>query len=107
MSARRLQVSSDRTIERKRQEIRAKDEATSEEQVNRIMRAEMTWMDWLRHEYVKYWYVLGAVALDVFLGLGLVDAVGIIAVILLLVALMAAEVYGYFWIWPRSYPNDE
>lgn len=65
------------------------------------------------HDYAKYWYVLGAIALDVFLLLGLAqschvnDALGIAALLLLLVALTAVEIVGFFRFWPRSMRPDE
>lgn len=113
MSALLRQGSSSRTIERKRQEIRAEDDKLSEEQVTRIMRANMTWWDWFVHDYARYWYFLGAIALDVFLSLGSVDAFhlddarGIVLVIMLLVVLLVVEVKIFFRIWPRDYPAEE
>jgi len=77
------------------------------------MRAEMTWWDWFLHDYARYWYVLGAITLDVFLGLGLVDAfhlvnaLGILIAIAVLVMVIVAEIEGFFWLWPRDIPTED
>ena len=113
MCALQLRGSSNRTIERKKQEIRAQDETLTEDQVTRIMRAKMTWWDWFLHDYARYWYALGTVALDVFVGLWLaesfhlVDALGILIIVATLVILLAVEIKGYFWIWPKDVPIED
>lgn len=78
----------------------------SEEEITRVMRAKMPWWDWFVHDYARYWYVLGAISLDVFLGLSLVqtfnmtDAPGLVSVIAVLVAVSAVEVSGFLRLWP-------
>lgn len=115
MCARLLQRSSSKAIQRKREDIReqAGDEDLSEEQVTRILRAKMSWWDWFVYDYARYWYVIGALALDVFLGIGLVDAyspadaLGILLLIAVLVVLATTEVLGFFRLWPRMMRFEE
>jgi len=115
MCARRLQRSSSRALQRKRDEIReqTEDQNLSEEEITRIMRAKMPWWDWFVHDYARYWYVLGAIALDAFLGLWLVqaqnltDSLGIVFVMAVLVAIVAVEVLGFFRLWPTYMLFDE
>lgn len=115
MCARRLRRSSSRALQRKRDEIReqTEDQNLSEEDVTRIMRAKMPWWDWFVHDYARYWYALGAIAFDAFLGLWLVqahdltDALGIAFVMAVLVAIVAVEVLGFFRLWPTYMLFDE
>ena len=64
-------------------------------------------------DYARYWYVIGAIALDAFVGLGLAqayhvrDAVGIIGIVSILVVLSVAEVLLFRWFWPEAGSIDE
>jgi len=115
MCARRLQRSSGRAVQRKRDEIREQDEDQnlSEDEITRIMRAKMPWWDWFVHDYARYWYVLGAISLDVFLVLSLVqaynltDALGLVSVIAVLAAILAVEILGFLRLWPIYKLFDE
>ena len=85
----------------------------SEEEITRILRAKMPWWDWFVNDYARYWYVLGAIAFDAFLGFWLVqarnltDALGIVLVMAVLVAIVAVEVFEFLRLWPTYMLLDE
>ena len=74
----------------------------------RMIRAGLPWRDWLVHDFFRYWYMLGAAALDSSVVLWIAQnlhtskAVVAIAAIGAFVAVGAACVFGYVRIWPEG-----
>jgi len=79
-----------------------------EEQAVKILRKHLPWKDWLLVDYLRYWYGLGALALDVFLPLHIArsyhvrTAPWILALFLLLAVLLYLEIRMYQWLWPSG-----
>ncbi len=85
-----------------------KAEDLPEEQAVKILRKHLPWKDWLVTDYLRYWYGLGALALDVFLPWQIARwyhvrmVPGILALFLLISALLYFEVRVYQWFWPSG-----
>jgi hypothetical protein len=64
---------------------------------------EESWSTWLRGTYARYWYVLFCMFVDVIVGLEVytrIDGlIGIILAMVVLVALVAVQVYIYLKAW--------
>lgn len=79
-----------------------------EEQAVKILRKHLPWKDWLLVDYLRYWYGLGALALDVFLPLHIARSYHlrtvpwILALVLLLAVLLYLEARIYLWLWPSG-----
>jgi len=86
----------------------AEEKDLPEEQAVKILRKHPPWKDWLLADYLRYWYSLGALALDVFLPLQIArwyhlhTAPWILALLLLLAALLYLEIRVYQWLWPSG-----
>lgn len=71
----------------------------------RILRAKLTWRDWILHDWLRYWYGVGAMALNVFLLLWLLqsfqirDILGISLLLVVTVILASMEFVGYRLLW--------
>lgn len=84
------------------------DPTLDDEQALRILRRDLSWKDWVASDYLRYWYVLGVLALDVFLLMTVArvfhlnDAVGIAILVGAAVLLVVAEVMGYTFLWPEN-----
>lgn len=84
------------------------EEDLPEEQAVKILRKHLPWKDWLFADYLRYWYGLGALALDVFLPMQIArwyhlrTAPWILALLLLLAALLYLEIRAYQWLWPSG-----
>jgi hypothetical protein len=79
-------------------------EYTDEETV-RVLRAMMSWKEWLRYDFSRYWYFIGCAALNLFLcseiAKGTNGDPGVIASIIFLFILMSlVEYFGYRHFWP-------
>jgi hypothetical protein len=76
------------------------------EQAVKILRKHLPWKDWLLTDYLRYWYVLAALALDVFLPwqtanwYHLRTAPVILVLCLLVISLLYVEIRVYQWLWP-------
>jgi len=75
----------------------------------RIVRARLSWKDWLFLDYARYLYGIGALMLDLFAPLWLkdefhvADTLGAVLVFGVLILLIAAEFYGYTILWPEKF----
>jgi len=85
-----------------------KDESISDDQALRILRARMSWKDWIRYDFARYWFAVGAFAANSFIILGFAsayhvsDIIGIILLALTFAGLCAFEVFLYRKIWPEG-----
>jgi len=72
----------------------------------RILRTHLTWEEWLFRDFVRYWYILGAFALDTFLPWFVADefalrgglAIGVVGS--LVFTLIYLEFILYLHLWP-------
>ena len=72
----------------------------------RILRTNLTWNEWLFRDFLRYWYLLGAFALDIFLPWIVVDefalrggiAIGVVGPLALI--LIYSEYILYLHLWP-------
>jgi hypothetical protein len=85
-----------------------KEEDMPDEQAVKILRKHLPWKDWFLADYLRYWYGLGALALDVFLPMQVArwyhvhTASWILALFLLLAVLLYLEIRVYQWLWPSG-----
>jgi hypothetical protein len=84
------------------------DERLTDEQVVRMLRAKMSWKDWLKYDFARYWYAVGVLSFDSFLVLSVAytyhvaDALGILLLSILFVAMCIGEFLLYRRIWPQG-----
>ncbi|MBU1915340.1 MAG: hypothetical protein ABIE25_00425 [Thermoplasmatota archaeon] len=84
------------------------DSDLPEEQAVKLVRKHLPWKDWLLADFLRYWYVLGCLALDVFLPLRIArwlhadSAYSILGLVVLLLVLVYLETRTYIWIWPSG-----
>jgi hypothetical protein len=84
------------------------DERLTDEQVVRMLRAKMSWKDWLKYDFARYWYAVGVFSFDSFLVLSVAytyhvaDALGILLLSILFVAMCIGEFLLYRRIWPQG-----
>ncbi len=84
------------------------DSDLPEEQAVKLVRKHLPWKDWLLADFLRYWYVLACLALDVFLPLQIArwlhadSAYGILGLVVLLALLVYLETRMYIWIWPSG-----
>jgi hypothetical protein len=84
------------------------DERLTDEQVVRMLRAKMSWKDWLKYDFARYWYAVGVFSFDSFLVLSIAytyhvaDALGILLLSILFVAMCIGEFLLYRRIWPQG-----
>jgi hypothetical protein len=77
-------------------------------QALRTLRSELPWRDWILIDFLRYWYIIGVLALVVFLTLGVAEAYHVrdpLGVIILAVvgATVAGLGYlGYRVLWPQG-----
>ena len=85
-----------------------KDESIPDDQIVRILRARMTWKDWVKFDFLRYWFAIGSLAFDVFLVLSLAsahnvsDLLGSALLVFLFAGLCMAEYLLYHRIWPEG-----
>jgi hypothetical protein len=69
-------------------------------------RRDRGWRYWLAHDYAKYWYLLGAMFLDLFLLLEAYtqDSESIVGVVLVIavIGLVLLEFWGYGYLWGKK-----
>lgn len=79
-----------------------------DDELTRAARAKVSWKDWAMYEYLTYWVVLGACLLNLFIVSEIIyifhvrGALGGLAVLLIAIALFAAEWYLYDKYRPES-----
>ena len=79
-----------------------------EEQAVKILRKHLPWKDWLLTDYLRYWYGLGALALDIFLPMQIAKmyhvrtALWILTIFLLIATLLYLEIRVYLLLWPSG-----
>lgn len=84
------------------------DPGSDDEYTLRALRTHMSWSEWLRNDFFRYWYVIGVLALDIFLVLELGrsfsvhDSTGIILLIVLFSAVLIFTYFIYKRIWPEG-----
>lgn len=81
-------------------------EFTDEEAV-RILRTKMSWKEWLRYDFSRYWYFIGCFALNFFLCLELARGANgnpgaIVSIAFLFILMSVAEYFGYRYLWPEG-----
>jgi len=85
-----------------------KDPAVDDEQAIRSLRGTMDWGEWLRNDFLRYFYVVLALAIDVFIALeigkdfNVHDTAGSFALILLFIIGLVAIYLGYRLLWPEG-----
>ncbi|MEM2838967.1 MAG: hypothetical protein QW505_01325 [Thermoplasmata archaeon] len=85
-----------------------RDESISDEQALRILRARMSWKDWVRYDFARYWFAVASFALNSFVVLGIAyayhvsDIIGAILLALAFAGLCILEVSLYRKIWPEG-----
>lgn len=85
-----------------------KDESIPDDQIVRILRARMTWKDWVKFDFLRYWFVVGAMAFNTFFVLHLAaayyvsDLIGAALLVILFVGLGMAEYLLYRKLWPEG-----
>jgi len=73
-----------------------------------MLRAKMSWKDWLKYDFARYWYAVGVFSFDSFLVLSVAytyhvaDALGILLLSILFVAMCIGEFLLYRRIWPQG-----
>lgn len=104
------QPRSEETYDERRDKVlkQLEDGEISDSAALRMMRAGLPWRDWLLHDFLRYWYILGAITLDATVVLWIAQnldagkAVIAVAVIVAFVAVGAVCVYGYIRLWPEG-----
>ncbi len=77
-----------------------------------LARKHLSWTEWLYIDFLRYWYLLGVLALEVFAGLELVRDLHVRTVpgALLVVAVMIGIAYAAFtvykYLWPEGILTD-
>jgi len=83
------------------------DEDVDDEGVLRVLRAQMTWKEWLRYDFFRYWFVLGAGTLNVFTCMEIGRAANggsliLFILVILFVIMSLFEYLAYRRIWPHG-----
>jgi hypothetical protein len=83
------------------------DPEYTDEEALRVLRIKMSWKEWLRYDFSRYWYFIGCAALNLFLcfeiGRGAEGNSGVIAFAIFLFILMSLLEYFYYrYLWPRG-----
>jgi len=84
------------------------DPSVEDEAAMRLLRKKLSWEDWLLRDFLRYWYWLAAMIIDVFVPWGAADFFGLwegfraIVVFVVVIALLAGEVRLYFFLWPEG-----
>jgi hypothetical protein len=74
----------------------------------RKLRNELPWKDWLMVDFLRYWYIIGALALEGFLTLELAriyhvkDVLGILSLGFIALAVGIIAYVGYSILWPSG-----
>jgi hypothetical protein len=96
-------------VDRRREEIDQliQDPEYTDEETVRVLRTKMSWKEWLRYDFSRYWYFIGCAALNLFLcfeiGRGADGNPGVIAFVVFLFILMSIlEYFGYRYLWPEG-----
>jgi len=82
------------------------DPESEKSELVRFARSSMSWKDWLKYDLLRYFYIVGLLAANIFLLFEIArfanisDALGMIFLILSFVCLCILEYYGYNKIWP-------
>lgn len=85
-----------------------KDESIPDDQIVRILRVRMTWKDWVKFDFLRYWFAVGAMAFNTFLVLNLAsaynvsDLIGAALLVILFAGLGIAEYLLYRKLWPEG-----
>lgn len=93
-------------------ELYTEEADMDEEEAARFLRSHLGWKDWVLYDYMRYWYVAGALLLDGIVlltvadGLEPIDWLDAIAVILTCVGLVLLEGLMYILIWPKGMFTD-
>ena len=84
------------------------DPGADDEFTVRALRAHMSWSEWLRNDFFRYWYVVGVLTLDVFLVLELGrsfnvhDSTGIILLIIVFSIILISAYFLFRRLWPEG-----
>lgn len=85
-----------------------RDGSIPDDQIVRILRARMTWKDWLRYDFLRYWFAMAAFAFNTFLVLGIAytyqvsDILGAVGLATIFAGMCIAEYLLYRRIWPQG-----
>lgn len=85
-----------------------KDPAIDDERAIRALRTSMDWRDWFRNDFLRYCYIVAALAVDILLILeigrsySVYDMTGSIILIVLFVIGLVAAYFGYAKLWPEG-----
>jgi len=84
------------------------DPGADDELTFRALRANMSWSQWLRNDFFRYWYVVGVLALDFFLvfelgrSFNIHDSIGIILLVIVFSAILISAYFLYKRLWPEG-----
>ena len=93
-------------------ELYSEEAEMDDEETIRFLRTHLGWKDWVIYDYMRYWYVAGALLLDCLVlltladGLTPLDWVDGLAVLLTSIGLLFLEGLMYFMIWPKGVHTD-
>ena len=85
-----------------------KDPGVDDEHAIRALRTSMSWGEWLRNDFLRYFYIVITLAVDTFvsLELGMIynihDLAGSIILIVLFVIGLIVTYIGYAMLWPEG-----
>ena len=85
-----------------------KDPGVDDEHAIRALRTSMSWGEWFRNDFLRYSYIVIALAIDTFLSLelGMIynvhDLAGSITLIVLFVIGLVVTYFGYAMLWPEG-----
>lgn len=74
----------------------------------RALRAGMSWGEWLRNDFFRYWFIVGVLAVDILLVLELRrsfnvnDSIGVILLIIIFSAILVSAYFLFRRLWPEG-----
>jgi hypothetical protein len=81
------------------------DQGLGEKDIPVRQRRDRGWSYWITHEYAKYWYLLGAMFLDLFLFLEAYtqysESVVSVVLVIAVIGLILLEFWSYRYLWGK------
>jgi len=84
------------------------DPGTDDEHTLRVLRTHMSWSEWLRNDFFRYWYIVGVLALDFFLvfelgrSFNIHDSIGFVLLIIIFSTILIPAYFLYRRLWPEG-----
>jgi len=85
-----------------------KDPNLDDSDVVRLLRAGMTWKEWMKNDFLRYWFIVGSFALNIFVVFEpariyhVTDILGYFIMIATFLSLCVGEYYLYRHFWPKG-----